>query len=422
MSIVEDKGTTVEQSRIPPEEGVQGWICVAGAFLALFCTFGFLNAIGVFQTIYEETSLRDYSSSEISWIFAMQLCLMWALGPIYGRVLDTYGPSPVLVPCSVLCTFALCMTSLADKYYQIFLAQGLGFGIGAGGVFTAAMVCVGQWFIQRRGLALGLAACGSSLGGVIFPIFLNRVAEQVGFYGAVRYTALFVGLLLAASCFLVRSRLPRKQWDRKAPWFDVNLFKEKQFAFYTLGSFLVMWGLWGPFDFISSMAQNTAGVSPTLSLYLISIINATSVPGRIIPPYLADHIGHFNVLTTCAMVTGGSMLCLWLPFNYHPSHAGIIVFALVYGFVSGAVVSLLMPCVAKSGSLETLGQRFGTFQLVISASCLTGLPIMGGILSRQGGNDYSGMQIFAAVSSLLGASFLALSTYQISRIRGTWRV
>ena len=60
------------------------------------------------------------------------------------------------------------------------------------------------------------------------------------------------------------------------------------------------------------------------------------------------------------------MLCLWLPFNYHPSHAGIIVFALVYGLVSGAVVTLVMPCVAKSGSLETLGQRFGTFQLVIS--------------------------------------------------------
>lgn len=60
------------------------------------------------------------------------------------------------------------------------------------------------------------------------------------------------------------------------------------------------------------------------------------------------------------------MLCLWLPFNFRPSHAGIIAFSLVYGFVSGAVVSLLMPCVAKSSSLETLGQRFGTFQLVIS--------------------------------------------------------
>lgn len=165
---------------------------------------------------------------------------MWALGPLYGRLLDTFGPAPVLYPCSLLCVFALCMTSLADEYYQIFLAQGLGFGIGAGGVFTAAMVCVGQWFVKRRGLALGIAACGSSTGGVIFPIFLNKIVSDVGFYGAIRYTALFIGILLAGSCFMVRSRLPRKAWNKDAPWLDLSLFKERQFALYCLGAFFVM--------------------------------------------------------------------------------------------------------------------------------------------------------------------------------------
>ncbi len=72
------------------------------------------------------------------------------------------------------------------------------------------------------------------------------------------------------------------------------------------------------------------------------------------------------MLTTCALLTGGSILALWLPFSYHPSLSGVIVFALVYGFVSGAFVSLLMPCAAKVGSLETLGQRFGTFQVSIA--------------------------------------------------------
>lgn len=94
--------------------------------------------------------------------------------------------------------------------------------------------------------------------------------------------------------------------------------------------------------------------------------SAASIPGRILPPHLGDRIGHFNVLTVSGLMTGVSILALWLPFNYHTSQAGIIVFALVYGFVSGAFVCLLMPCVAKSGSLDTLGQRFGTFQTVIA--------------------------------------------------------
>ena len=159
--------------------------------------------IGVFQATYQQTSLKDYTPSDIAWIFAAQLALMWAPGPLFGRLIDTYGPAPVLYPCAFMCVFSLCMTSLADRYYQIFLAQGIGFGIGSGGVFTAAM-------------------------------------QRVGFYGAVRYTALLIGILLVLSCFAVRPRLPRKKWNRDAKWFDVALFKEKQFAFYTFGSFFVM--------------------------------------------------------------------------------------------------------------------------------------------------------------------------------------
>ena len=74
------------------------------------------------------------------------------------------------------------------------------------------------------------------------------------------------------------------------------------------------------------------------------------------------------MISLFALLTGCSILVLWLPFNYHPSHAGTIVFGLVYGFFSGSVVSLMMACVAKTGPLQTLGQRFGTFQIVISVS------------------------------------------------------
>lgn len=67
-----------------------------------------------------------------------------------------------------------------------------------------------------------------------------------------------------------------------------------------------------------------------------------------------------------AGMSGVCMLALWLPFNYYHSHAGLIIFALAYGFFSGAFVSLLMPCVAKAGSIQNIGRRFGTFQIIMS--------------------------------------------------------
>ena len=78
-------------------------------------------------------------------------------------------------------------------------------------------------------------------------------------------------------------------------------------------------------------------------------------------------------MTIVSTLTGLTIFVLWVPFDYHNSTAGIVIFALVYGFVSGAYISLMMPCCAKSGSLETLGVRFGTFQSVISIACVSHL-------------------------------------------------
>lgn len=128
------------------------------------------------------------------------------------------------------------------------------------------------------------------------------------------------------------------------------------------------------------------------------------------------------MVTLSAFASAIAILCLWLPFDFHHSHAGLMVFGLVYGFPSGAWVSLLMPCIAKTGELATLGQRFGTFQLVVGLGTLTGLPIQGAILARQGGDIYWGLQMFAFLSLLISAVLSTCIIVVLRRERGTWKV
>ena len=54
------------------------------------------------------------------------------------------------------------MSSLADptEYYQLFLSQGLGIGIGAGFLFCPSMAIQSHYFKKRRPMAMGIAIAG----------------------------------------------------------------------------------------------------------------------------------------------------------------------------------------------------------------------------------------------------------------------
>lgn len=56
-----------------PDGGREAWLVVFGGFLALFCSFGLVNCIGVFQQYYVNGPLSDYSESTISWIPSLQV-------------------------------------------------------------------------------------------------------------------------------------------------------------------------------------------------------------------------------------------------------------------------------------------------------------------------------------------------------------
>lgn len=222
----------------PPVDGTRdGWLTVFGGFMGLFGSFGFLNAIGIFQTYYQETLLIHYTPSQISWIFSIQLFLMFACGILWGRLVDSYGPRIILVCCSILAVFALCMLSLSTQFYQIFLTQGILFGIGASGIVFPCTVVTNHWFTKRRGLALGIVASGSCVGGVVFPLFLNYVFAKYGFHGSVRYCALFVGLSYCFAVALVKPRTKPAGWNKQAAWFDFAAFKEPAFVLYCVGMF-----------------------------------------------------------------------------------------------------------------------------------------------------------------------------------------
>jgi MFS family permease len=98
------------------------------------------------------------------------------------------------------------------------------------GRFQTCMLCINTWFLRKRGLAMGIMVSGSSLGGVIFPIMLDRLFGSVGFGWGVRAAGFLIFGLLVIANFLVKSRLPPPGWVKGRKLFDLDALKEPTFV------------------------------------------------------------------------------------------------------------------------------------------------------------------------------------------------
>ena len=102
------------------------------------------------------------------------------------------------------------------------------------------------------------------------------------------------------------------------------------------------------------------------------------------------------------------------------SDAALIVVAIVFGFFSGAYVSLMSPSlISLAKGHHEIGIRIGMGFLVTSFAALTGTPITGALLAKYG---YVAPVVFAGVAVLAGAGCFATATVLQRRVKGTWKV
>lgn len=377
-----------------PNGGAVAWLQVVGVFFCFFNDWGLVNCFGVYQTAYETDILRTSSPAAISWIGSVQSAILTLLGPLSGPLYDAGYFKALILTGSFCVVFGQMMLSLCTEYWQVFLTQGIIVGIGAGLLMVPSVAILSTYFTTRLATATGLAAAGSSIGGVVYSVALYRLLPTVGFAWATRILG-FVSLgtlIIANMSFKVRAVPPMK---RKI--FDWAAFKEAPYTLFVVGCGLSLLGLYTPFFYVElySLTYNIA--SRALSFYTLAIINAGSVFGRILPNMLADKIGPLNVIVPATVISGVITLCLIPVRTVGP----LLALCALYGFFTGALVSL-PPTVYVYLSLNKrhlIGTRIGMGMFVTSGALLIGAPATGWILDA-GGFTY--IWVFAGLLLVIG--------------------
>ncbi|KAI1106699.1 monocarboxylate permease-like protein [Jackrogersella minutella] len=390
-----------------PDGGFEAWFCIAGGFCTVFSSFGWVNCIGVFQDYYQANQLSNYTSSDVAWIPAMESFMLFFFGLFTGKLADNYGPRWPLLFGSVVHVFGMMMISISKEYYQIFLSQSIVSGIGTSFIFYPTLAAAGSWFKKHRALAYGIMVSGSSMGGVVLPIMVQHLIADVGFGWAIRITAFLILGLLTFGNIAVKSRLPPVPKPFTVKEYFIP-FTEIEFLLLAIGSFFVYLGAFLPFNFIIVQAKE-AGVQTNLTNYLVPIINAASIFGRIFPAHLGDVYGVFNVCIVFTLFSGVISLALWVPAV---TTAPILVFSVLYGFASGLTLAIIPALVASISDVQKLGFRVGTLYAFSSFGGLFGSPIAGAIVTSQNGG-YSGLKIFCGVALLVGGVFIIFSRIKL---------
>lgn len=300
------------------------------------------------------------------------------------------------------------MTSLSMRYYQIFLSQAIISSLGSGAVFNASLTSTTTWFYKRRGTVFGIVNSGSSLAGVVLPIMLSRLFKSIGFPWTLRVLGFMFLALCGFACATVKTRLPPTRRPISVKDY-IRPLRELRMVLTVLGGFLYFWGMFLPLNYIIIQAQAT-GILPAVVPYLLPIINAVSLIGRLISGVAADRVGRFNCIIAITAMSGIVTLALWIPGS--TSTAAVITYAVFFGFGSGGYVTLFPSCVTQISEYEEIGTRLGIAQLTNAFGALTGSPLGGALIRGQDSSTgFLGLQIFCGVTMISSAVAFGAARY-----------
>ncbi|KAF4121619.1 Major Facilitator Superfamily [Geosmithia morbida] len=383
---------------------------LAGGFV-ICNSWGWINSFGVWQD-YLPSMMPERTSLEISFIGSVTVFLLFFLGAFTGRLVDMGLFRHIFLAGSALQVVGIFCTSACTGYWQFMLAQGVCIGVANGCMFCPALALVSTYFHRRRSIALGITACGSVVGGLVFPVMARQLLPRIGFPWTVRAIGFvqLAGLVVANA--LSRPRIkPRR---RTGPIIDLSAFKELEYTFYAIGSFSFFWGVYFAFYYLASFARNGIHDPFTFSasLDLLLIVNGVGAVGRLVPNFIADRVGAVNTLIPVCAAASLLAFC-WIAVD---TPASLYVWTVLYGLFAAAIQSLFPAALSLlTTDMRKIGVRMGMVFTIVSFAVLTGPPIAGAIIDSTG--SYKGAQAFSGACLATGGVFMTLS--KVVRMRKT---
>lgn len=398
----------------PSSPVFHGWLVVAAAFAVTFIGFGSAYSFSAFV----ESLQKDFSASRasVSLVFSFAGFLYFGFGLVSGPLADHWGARRLVFLGMLLTGLGMAAAGAARSLTEIYLAYGLGVGLGIGCSYVPALGAVQRWFVKRRGFASGIAVSGIGVGTLVMPPLASLLIEQIGWRNAYFALGALAAVMGAAMSLLIESD-PRQRGllpdgdvlppggvtapasglsIREAVWSQPFI---RLYAACLIGSF----GAFVPFVHLVPYALDR-GVPQGRAVLLLALIGVGSTAGRFGLGNLADRIGRHTALLVMFIGMAGALGIWWLSSGF----AMLAVFALLYGVFYGGWVAVLPAVVMDHFGGRNVSGIIGILYTSVAFGTLIGPTAAG--LAFDLNQSYAIAILVSACANILAALIVTRST------------
>jgi len=340
------------QSWFDRVRGFYGWWIVLAAMPVLFVSSG----IGFYGHGVILDPLREqygWSKAAISFAVTIYFLTAGAMGMFIGRQVDKYGPKPVLVLGSIIFGFGFALLSRVGElwqFYAVYLIMAIGW---SGTSLIPINTLIANWFIRKRGMAMGITMTGLSLGGVILVPLAVFLTSRWGLKIALPILgAMFWVVIIPIALLFMKRRpsdlgqhpdgeepvttpadgepsQPNGYETQYRPWTGPQAMRTMTF-WAIVAAFMLALG--GQIAFLMHQVSFLSQyIGPAGAASAVSVTAGASIAGRLFLGPIADRFDKRYVSMACFLIQGSAVLALAYTNHVVVLYLGTFAFGLTMG-------------------------------------------------------------------------------------------
>ena len=379
-----------------------GWTIVGISFVTLAIGFGIWYSFSVFFVAILNEFGWDRAST--AGVFSLFMLVHSAVAFFIGSLHDRFGPRKVIPLGSLLIFIGLLASSQIQSLWQLYLSFGVLTAIGICTIgFVSQSILLPNWFLKKRGLALGIAMAGIGMGMQVIVPLAQHIISSWGWRAAYCLLAATIICIFIPLNAILQRRNPeeigefpdgeeRPVTNRghiedspsqfslteqiQAGWTFASSLRTRQFWFLFLTYFFIPLAIQGVL--IHQVAHVVdKGFSAARGAFFFGLAGIAGSAGKILFGHLSDKIGRdraFTIGMGCAFV--GVLSLMNLSTNYGWL---LYVYALFFGLGYGSIAPIFPSRAADLFQGDHFGKIYGFIAISGGVGGATGTWLSGKI-------------------------------------------